>query len=276
MEASMLALADGVYAWVHDVQDRFTCNVGVIVEDDGLILIDSSGRRSSYEALGRELLRFGRPVRKLILTHAHPDHIAGAGYFNPGEILASAASQSSLQTPPMITALQALHPQVADELVELQHPLPSKVIEGPHTFGRITLEHVVGHTQGDLMVRVADADVLFAGDLCFFEQVPLGVGAHFESWIAALACLVSAQERIVPGHGPIGTAVQAQGVRDYLEAVLDAASRQTSLRTGPWDAWYDPWSERLPYACHRINIECAQNPTQVPPTMLRLIRGSNG
>jgi glyoxylase-like metal-dependent hydrolase (beta-lactamase superfamily II) len=273
MVATLEPLADGVYAWVHDVRDRFTCNVGVVVGDDALTVVDASGIPSSYDALVGELRRFRRPVARLILTHAHGDHVAGAASLVPGEIVASRACAESLAGPPLVAALQALHPTVAAELGELAHPEPTRLLDdGTQLDPRVRVELLGGHTKGDLVVRVDDAGVVFAGDLCFFGHVPLGIGADFRAWAASLAKLRGVASRIVPGHGPIGGRAELEIVETYLAAVLDAATRGTPIPEGPWSAWWDPWADRIPGAVHRINVEQATAPDALPPTLLELLR----
>jgi cyclase len=273
MSASLAPLADGVFAWVHDVRDRFTCNVGVIVGDDSLTVVDASGVPSSYEPLAEALQRFARPVARLVLTHAHGDHIAGAAALAPAEIVASRASAAALAAPPLVAAFQALHPSVAGELAGLAHPAPTRVLDGAAPLDpRVRVELLRGHTEGDLVVRVDDAGVVFAGDLCFFGHVPLGIGADFAAWAESLATLRGVAARVVPGHGAIGGRAELEIVEAYLRAVLDAAAGDRAVAEGPWSAWWDPWAERIPGAIHRINVEQARAPGTLPPTLIELMR----
>ena len=275
MGASLTPIGDGVFAWIHDVRDRFTCNVGVIVGDESLTVVDASGVPSSYQPLAAALRRFQRPVARLVLTHAHGDHVAGAGALAPHEIVASRASAATFAGPPLVAAFQALHPGVAGELVGLAHPHPTRVLEdGAELDARLRVDLLRGHTDGDLAVRVDDAGVVFAGDLCFFGHVPLGIGADFAAWADSLATLRGVSARaVVPGHGPIGGPVDLEIVEAYLRAVLDAAARDGAVAAGPWSGWWDPWADRIPDAIHRINVEQARAPGALPPTLLALMQG---
>jgi glyoxylase-like metal-dependent hydrolase (beta-lactamase superfamily II) len=273
MAASLEPLSDGVFAWVHDVRDRFTCNVGVVVGDDALTVVDSSGVPSSYYALVAALRRFRRPVERLILTHAHGDHVAGAAALVPPEIVASRACAESLAGPPLVSALEALHPTIAGEVSGLTHPTPTRLLDGGAKLdARVRVELLGGHSKGDLVVRVDDADVVFAGDLCFFGHVPLGIGADFPTWAASLATLRGVAGRVVPGHGPIGGRAELEIVETYLAAVLEAAASGAPIAEGPWSAWWDPWGDRIPGASHRINVEQARAPAGLPPTLLALMQ----
>src|ERR1700758_1153814 len=56
-----------------------------------------------------------------------------------------------------------------------------------------------GHTDGDVMVLVADVDVLFAGDLCFFGVTPLAFQGDCAMWADVLDAVADLAETIVPG-----------------------------------------------------------------------------
>jgi cyclase len=273
MSAELTELADGVFAWLHTVNERFTCNVGVIVEGDSLSLIDSSGVPSSYQALAHELKRFNRPVQRIFLTHAHGDHVAGVKALLPSDVICSNAAADELRKPFMLQAYQRLHPTIAAELVSLQLPVPTQVIERSQTFGRLDIRLFEGHTGGDLAISVADAGVAFVGDLCSFGHVPLGIDARFDCWIAALQSIKQMGACIVPGHGSPGNRADVECMQEYLSAILSAARTHTSLRAGPWSDWHDPWTDRIPNAVHQINIEHATDPTRPPPTLMKLIFG---
>ncbi|MDY7106285.1 MAG: MBL fold metallo-hydrolase [Actinomycetota bacterium] len=276
MVAELVDLDDGVLAWVHDVRDPFGANVGVVVDDDGITLVDSGGRVGTYEPLARELARFALPVTTIVLTHEHPDHVAGAGAraFGDPEIVASTSTRDALAAAPIGAALGALHPAVADELAGLAHPTVTTVVDRRLRLGRLTLDVHGGHTGGDLVVDVDGADVVFAGDLCFFDTVPLALGADLRRWVASLGALAGAG-RIVPGHGPVGGDRERRAVEDYLAAVLDAADRgDEHVADGPWSSWWDVWGHRVPHATHRINVEQARDPAGFPPTLVELLQDS--
>jgi cyclase len=272
MTGQLHEIGDGVLAWIHDVTDRFCCNVGIIVDDGGLALVDTSGVPSSYEPLAAAVEDLGRPVRTIVITHSHGDHVAGTGLFPEAEVVASAATAAELTAPPPIAALEALHPEVAGELARLTHPAVDRELERPATIGRLSLDVLGGHTGGDLVATVDGTGVLLAGDLCFSGYVPLGIQADFERWLASIEQLqASAPTVVVPGHGPVGGPAELQVMADYLGAVIDAAATGAPIGGGPWDAWHDPWGDRIPGAINRINVEQAAEPDRWPATLLELI-----
>jgi glyoxylase-like metal-dependent hydrolase (beta-lactamase superfamily II) len=268
-------LADGLFVWEHDVTDRFTSNVGVVVEDDGLTLVDCGARPSSYLALRDRLAAFGRPVTTVVLTHAHPDHVAGVVAFPDAEVVAATATAQALAAPVPVEALQALHPPVAAELAGLTNPTPTRLVDAPALAGRLDLFVLRGHSEADLVASVPDADVCFTGDLCFFGFTPLGIGADFLRWRLSLDWLPETG-RFVPGHGTVGTRAEVDLVAAYLDAVLAAAESGGPdddagvTLDGPWAGWWHPWRDEMPDAVDRINVEQARHPGKLPPTVLRL------
>ena len=86
MQPQLLAVADGVYAWIGAGGDS---NAGAIVTPDGLLAIDAQ-QCSRLARLFRDALQatIGKPVRTLINTHCHLDHTAGNIVFADVPILA--------------------------------------------------------------------------------------------------------------------------------------------------------------------------------------------
>jgi cyclase len=114
------------------------------------------------------------------------------------------------------------------------------------------------HTQGDLIVHVPDADVVFAADVLFVGVAPVMWAGPTTNWIAALERILDLEPAvIVPGHGPLCGATEVGDLRDYLIWV-DAAARprltaghpiaETSrallrseeYRRAPWAGWDSP------------------------------------
>jgi cyclase len=121
-----------------------------------------------------------------------------------------------------------------------------------------------GHTPGDVMVLVADADVLFAGDLCFFGVTPLAFQGDPATWADVLDAIAELADTIVPGHGPVGGDAEVRDLQQYLRHCVEG-----EIPAGPWDSWLER-EERDP-----INIERAQllreNRDEIPPSMLKAI-----
>ena len=66
------------------------------------------------------------------------------------------------------------------------------------------------------MALVADVDVLFAGDLCFFGVTPLAFQGDATTWADVLDAVAELADMIVPGHGPVGGEAEVRVLQQYL------------------------------------------------------------
>jgi glyoxylase-like metal-dependent hydrolase (beta-lactamase superfamily II) len=74
----MQKLADGVYAAVAQPQYKVNCNAAVIINDDGVLVVDSHSKPSAARALIAQLRNItGKPVRYVVNSHFHWDHTQG-------------------------------------------------------------------------------------------------------------------------------------------------------------------------------------------------------
>ena len=119
------------------------------------------------------------------------------------------------------------------------------------------------------MVLVADADVCFAGDLCFFGVTPLAFQGDPAKWADMLEAIADLAGTIVPGHGPIGGESEIRELQAYLRACVDAAGNPAKLPAGPWDGWLEREERDV------INVEraamLAEGRDEMPPAMLKAI-----
>src|SRR5690348_2669274 len=75
-------VAPGGFVWIgRDGRGRPGPNVGVVVEDDGITLVDTLAAPSAARALNQELARFGLPVRRVVYTSSHVESVGGSAVF---------------------------------------------------------------------------------------------------------------------------------------------------------------------------------------------------
>jgi len=261
-------LAPGVFAWVAPEARAGVANAGVIVDDDGLTVVDTLMVRSQWEPFAEAVAALDRIVKRVVLTHAHVDHVGGTAMFRNAAVYASPVTSDLLDQPMALEAYKAFMPAFADEfddLAELGTRPVSHLVEGAAELTpRVELLPATGHTPGDVMVLVADADVLFAGDLCFFAVTPLAFQGDPATWANVLDAIVELADTIVPGHGPVGGEREVRDLQAYLRHCVAG-----EIPAGPWDEWLER-PERDP-----INIERAallrEKKDEIPPSMLRAI-----
>ena len=115
---------------------------------------------------------------------------------------------------------------------------------------------------------VADTDVCFAGDLCFFGVTPLAFQGDPAAWADVLDVVVELADVIVPGHGPVGGDAEVRDLQGYLRACVAADGDVAAIPPGPWDTWIDRDRDA-------INVEraalLARGEDVLPPSMLKAI-----
>src|SRR5262249_13699257 len=117
----------------------------------------------------------------------------------------------------------------------------------------LQLIHVpTAHTIDDTLVYLPDERLLFAGDIAFFYVTPLAFEGSIMGWLDAIDTVAGmGVERIVPGHGPLGTLDDLALLRGYFEHLRDAARRHydaghpaeqaiVEIDLGPYAAWGEP------------------------------------
>lgn len=251
-EFTLHELAPGVFAAI-DRDGKAGANAGFVIGAEGVAVIDSFYRESAARALLAAIrARTQLPIRYVVNTHHHIDHVAGNAVFQEAGAMLVAQRRVAgwLRSENLRLLGERLTPELRARIEAL--PLPQLGYEDRmslHLGGgrRLLLNHRLGHTGGDTVVGVSDANVLFMGDLLWRASVPNLVDARPLLWRETLAMVAaenSAATRYVPGHGGVATAQDLQDFADYLSeldrAVIEAGSdseralARLAQRYGSW------------------------------------------
>ncbi|PKP73503.1 MAG: MBL fold metallo-hydrolase [Alphaproteobacteria bacterium HGW-Alphaproteobacteria-6] len=184
-------------------------NIGFVIGDDGVAVIDAGGSRALGEAVYLAVRAVtDKPVTHLILTHMHPDHVLGAeplreagaeviGHAGLGRALAERADSYLAGF-----AAGIGQPGFAGSRIIG----PDREVAGAETIdlgGRILdlVPRATAHSPNDLTVFDRASATLFAGDLVFDDHAP-ALDGSLRGWQAVLAAMrAEAASRVVPGHG---------------------------------------------------------------------------
>ena len=249
---------------------NYISNAGFIVTTAGVVVIDALGS----PALAEELLAAIRqvtalPVRYVIVTHYHADHIYGLQVFKDlgATVIARREGQAYLNSDTaqrrLVASREELFPWIDERtrLVAADRWLDADTVleVGDERF---SIRHAgPAHTPEDLVVYAERAKVLFAGDLVFRGRIPFVGQADSGGWIEALSGLIAlAPSVIVPGHGGLSTQPlpDLTLTRDYLQ-FLRRSMGEAADKLEPFEEAYahTDWSafDRLPLfrAANRIN-----------------------
>lgn len=236
VEVRFERVVEQVYAHVGDIGARsasdegLNANLGLVVTPAGAVLIDSGATFRSARDIHAAIRRvIAQPVRWVINTGGQDHRWLGNGYFEAqgAELIAHAAAVPDMRSRggDQLAALRTLLGPAAEGTVPT---LPKRLLQGPDA--RLELGGTVfafrhsggGHTPGDIMVWLPQAQVVFAGDIVYVDRLlaVLPVSST-RAWLDAFAALEQwAPRRIVPGHGRVTDLAEARSqTRAYLEAL---------------------------------------------------------
>jgi len=271
----LLELAPGTHAWLQEPDGHDCANAGVIVDEDGITVVDTLMVPSQVEPLERALERFAVPVKRVVYTSSHIEYVGGSPAFWMAARYGRSQTSALLDQRANIDVLQRLHPAHAGELALLEERPTRPVSHTVDVSAYLTTSHLVVPTQGqmleNLVVLVPGAEVLFGGAMCTFGVTPNAFDGDPAAWADALGELMDLAPIIVPGIGPVGGAEELLALQAYLYACVDAADDGGAIPAGPWDEWTGRHFDA-------VNIEraalVAAGDLSVPPSMMRLIGGA--
>lgn len=244
----------GVYAHLHGELRPGATNSGIIVDDDGLTIVDAQ----LTPRLGAELLavaeRFDRPIRRLAVTSSHMPFVGGSSAFALPAVYGTPQVSAHLDQPANLDTCLALYPHDADDLIEIAETgcrrVTHTVAEGAWLSPSVVAAPLRGELDENLIVQVPEARIVFAGAMASFGVVPMAGLGDPAAWAASLDTLVQWGEIFVPGHGPIGGREEVLTLQAYLRAVVAAQGDPSALADGPWSDWAGA-------DYHRVNIDRA-------------------
>jgi glyoxylase-like metal-dependent hydrolase (beta-lactamase superfamily II) len=226
-------------------KQRAYANAGFVIGDDGVVVVDTLTGPDASGRLVQEIRALTNlPVRFVVNTHYHGDHVAGNKLF--ADAGARILAHRNVRTWIHAENIRLLGDKPNPDLITLikQFAAPTMTYTGAvdlHLGSRaIQVRMFPGHTGGDSVVIVPDAKVVFGGDLIWKNVVPNTVDGSTKAWMQTLIALATdyAGYTFVPGHGGLATAPDVLVFRDYLatlqKLVADArASGKTGAAVAP-------------------------------------------
>ena len=223
------------------------CNPSFVTTSDGVVVIDTPQLPTKAVAM-RELAESHGPIRYLINTEHHVDHIFGNYYFKGAGTVVhhqGVADMFMVVLPnidPYAYAVEAIptdDPEGAailpDRDTYFRDPNKGTIVfnrdltlrVGDHTFH---LLYTPGHTRGQIAVHIPEERVVLTGDTIFHDVQTWLMESDVPQWLEALERVRALDvDHLLPGHGPVTTtayvATQRAVLLDWTSAVADAIAK---------------------------------------------------
>jgi quinoprotein relay system zinc metallohydrolase 2 len=204
-------------------------NLSFIVGRDAVAVIDPGGSVHDGQSLRLAIRAVTQlPIRYVVLSHVHPDHVFGAAAFKEDGVVfvghAGLPEQLASRGEFYKSGLEKL---LGDGQVE-SVVVPTRLVRDRDELdlgGRVLAltAHKPAHTVADLSVTDKQSGILLTGDLLFVDRIPV-LDGDLKGWLAQLAEIrASGVRQAVPGHGPalVPWVAAEDAQRRYLTALLD-------------------------------------------------------
>jgi cyclase len=220
----MQKITDNVY-----VESKLSmCNSSVVVTKDGVVVIDTPMIPANAKKVAAEIAKFG-PVRYVINTEPHGDHISGDCYFG-GKLITHEGTREAILASKVKDFENMLKMMAPDSL-----PIPDDfhyrppditlserltIYLGDHTFKLINLP---GHSPYQVAVYVPEERIVFTSDNVVVGGTPFFRQSVPDRWLKSLKEYQKLDvDKVVPGHGPVTDKSYFQQMYKIVKGCLDA------------------------------------------------------
>lgn len=225
-------LGNNVFAAVAKPKSSAGSNAGFVIGDDGVAVIDTFQDAAAARQLLAEIQKLTKlPVKFVVNTHYHLDHVTGNGVFAQAGavIIAHKNVRSWIHTENLKFFGTGIKPEQKAWIDGLLAPslVYDSALELFLGSRRVVVRYFPGHTGGDSVVSVPDANVYFCGDLFWNKTLPNLIGASTEKWIASDLKMADEGPKatFVPGHGEVGTVAEVRAMAGYITDLREALSQ---------------------------------------------------
>ena len=252
----LVKVSEGVYAAIAKSGGLATGNAGFVIGEDGVLIFDTFSTPAALEELIEEIQKLTKlPIKYAVNSHYHLDHTGGNQVLAARGIPIYAhenllqwqttRNKRFLAEPAVLDKRRAdAEKQLAetpedqkDKRIQIEKQIrrldalkaitltnPTKTfksgtVELKLGKRKVILAIFLGHTGGDVVAFVPDANVVFTGDLGWSKTLPNLVDATVNDWIPTLDTMLKQHPaaKFIPGHGNVAEAPDIKDFRDYLD-----------------------------------------------------------
>lgn len=252
----LVKVAEGVYAAIAKPGGLASGNAGFVIGDDGVLVFDTFFTPAALEELIEEIQKLTKlPIKYAVNSHYHLDHTGGNQVLTARGVpiiahdnvliwqttknkrflpaaadlekrkadatkqLADLPEDQKDKRAPLERTLRRLDAMMAITLTNPTKTFKSGTMELKLGKRKVVLATFPGHTGGDVIAVVPDANVVFTGDLGWSKTLPNLVDATVNDWIPTLDAILkqNPNARYVPGHGGVAEGPDIKDFRDYLD-----------------------------------------------------------
>jgi cyclase len=256
-------LGHNIYAAIDDARGDAGANAGFVIGDDSVLVVDTFENHEAAKLLLAEIRKLTQlPIKFVVNTHYHLDHVAGNSIFTKegAVVLAHRNVRTWIHTENLKFFGKDIKPEQKAFVEGLVSPAIVYDSDVEIFLGarRIRVRTFPGHTGGDSVVTIPDAQVAFCGDLFWRNTLPNLIDASTDLWISTLPKVAGEfpQGTFVPGHGDVGNAADVNAFRAYLtdvralvagpvregksgDVLVNAVLPQLKEKYGKWDFFED-------------------------------------
>ena len=223
-------IADNVYAYVDtknsSKSNSFGANAGIIVGKDGIVVVDTLISAKEAKRFIKDIRSVSRrPIKYVINTHYHLDHVFGNSEFvKLGAVIIAQENDKKAMENTVEETLKKIG-EYGLTLEDMKGTAPAypvlaygdrmEIDLGGQKIELIHARH--SHTDGDTLVYLRDKKILFAGDILFTSYYPFLGEGNIEEWAKELDDIKSMDvEKIIPGHGPLSEKKDLEDMKEYI------------------------------------------------------------